>query len=209
MVWGCFSVSHLFIPRLIHQLTQKIADPLSRAELGDTETKNCAAAVQSLLQQLQDVITKLSSAAVTPNQRATIKRYQEILTDLKGDFDKAVLAYQRAAARHELLGDAAPNSAGNEKNDAMDSLLRERNHINNSLNTAAGVIGQAEAVRSDLHWQGRSLRNTGGLMGQIAANVPGINTLIDNIRRKRLQDDKIVAVTVSFCVVFTLWYIFG
>ena len=194
---------------LVHQLTQKFADPLSRAELGDSEPTNCAAAVQNLQQQLQDVISKLSSAAVTPSQRAATKRYQDIFADLKSDYDKAVLAYQRAAARHELLGDAAPNSAGNEKNDAMDSLLRERNHINNSLNVAAGVIGQAEAVRSDLHWQGRSLRNTGGVMGQIAANVPGINTLIDNIRRRRLQDDKIVAATIAFCIVFTLWYVFG
>jgi len=182
---------------------------LSRAELGDTEPKNCAAAVEAVQQQLQEVISKLSSAAVTPSQRAATKRYQDIFSDMKRDYDKAVASYQRAAARHELLGDAAPNSAGNEKHDATDTLLRERGYINNSLNAAAGVIGQAEAVRSDMYSQGRSLRNTGGLMGQIAANVPGVNTLIDNIRRKRLQDDKIVAATVAFCVVFTLWYIFG
>jgi len=191
------------------QLTQKYADPLSRAELGDAEPQNCAAAVESLLQQLKDVINKLSSAAVTPSQRAATKRYQDILADLKSDYDKAVTAYQRAAARHELLGDAAPSSSGNEKDQAMDSLLRERNHINNSMNAATSVIGQAEAVRNDLNWQGRSLRNTGGMMGQIAANVPGINTLIDNIRRRRLQDDKVVAGTIAFCVVFTLWYVFG
>jgi len=200
----------LFFPNT--QLTQKYADPLSRAELGENsvEPKNCAVAVQQLQQQLQEVITKLSSAAVTPSQRAVTKRYQDILADLKSDFDKAVQSYERAAARHELLGDAAaaPNS-NDGKNEAMDSLLRERGHINNSLNAAAGVIGQAEAVRGDLHWQGRSLRNTGGVMGQIAANVPGLNTVIDSIRRRRLQDDKIVAATIASCIVFTLWYMFG
>ena len=183
---------------------------MSRAELGDAEPQNCAAAVQQLQQQLQDVIAKLSSAAVTPSQRAVTRRYQDILADLRSDHAKAVASYERAAARHELLGDASPASGnGDGKNEAVDSLLRERGHINNSINAAANVIGQAEAVRGDLHWQGRSLRNTTGLLGQITANVPGLNTVIDNIRRRRLQDDKIVAATIATCIVFTLWYMFG
>lgn len=91
----------------------------------------------------------------------------------------------------------------------MDSLLRERNHIQNSMSAASSVLGQAENIRQDLHWQGRSLRSTGSLMGQIASNIPGINHLVDQIRRRRLQDDKVVAGVIATCVVFTLWYMFG
>jgi golgi SNAP receptor complex member 1 len=123
-----------------------------------------------------------------------------------------VLMLRRARERHELLGGggaAAPGSGGLTDASGMDSLLRERGHIQNSMNAAASAIGQAEAVRSDLHWQGRSLRSTGGVMGQIAGAVPGLNSLIDQIRKKRSRDDKIVAGVVASCILFTLWYLFG
>jgi Golgi SNAP receptor complex protein 1 len=91
----------------------------------------------------------------------------------------------------------------------MEHLLRERNHINNSLNAAGGVIDQAEAVRTDLRLQGRGLRNTQGLLGALTTNIPGLNTLVEQIRRKRSRDDKIVAGVIATCILFTLWYLFG
>ena len=35
------------------------------------------------------------------------------------------------------------------------------------------------------------------------------NGLIDKIRKKRLQDDRIVGGVVAGCILFTLWYLFG
>lgn len=164
-----------------------------------------------LFAQLSDLIAKkLSPAAVTPSQRAVCQRYQDVIQDLRADYEKTAQILKRARERHELLGGAtSPVSGGTGQDAAMDSLLRERNHISNSMNAASAVIGQAEAVRSDLHWQGRSLRNTGSVMGQIASNIPGLNTVVESIRRRRLQDDKIVAVVIALCIVFTFWYVLG
>lgn len=195
------------------QLTQKstASDALSRAEQGESSADITATQrdIELLIAQLGNLLKKLQAAAVSPSQRAVGQRYQDILQDLKNDYDKCMANYARAAQRQELLGGAnrAPDSSG--KDAAMESLLRERNHINNSLSAADAVIGQAEAVRQDLNWQARSLRNTGGLMGQIASNVPGLNNLIEQIRRRRSRDDKIVAGVIASCVLFTLWYIFG
>jgi Golgi SNAP receptor complex protein 1 len=91
----------------------------------------------------------------------------------------------------------------------MEHLLRERNHIGNSLNAANSVLGQADSIRADLHGQGRSLRGSQSLMNQLTTNIPGLNHLVDQIRRKRSRDDKIVAAVIASCVVFTLWYMFG
>jgi Golgi SNAP receptor complex protein 1 len=143
-----------------------------------------------------------------------VKRYREILLDLRGDFDKSIQSVRRAKERKELfLGSsssaAAAAGGGAAADPAMDHLLRERNHIQNSMNAAASVIGQADAVRQDLYGQGRSLRGTGALMSQLTANIPGLNQLVEHIRRRRSRDDKIVAGVIASCIVFTLWYVFG
>jgi golgi SNAP receptor complex member 1 len=167
--------------------------------------------IHSLFAQLTDLIAKkLTPTAVTPAQRAVTTRYHDVLSDLRADFDRATVNYQRARDRYELLGgaNAAPSSS-NGDSAAMEALLRERNHIHSSLNAVSSVLGQAEAVRSDLHGQGRSLRNTSGIMGQIAGNIPGLNTIVDAIRRRRSSDDKVVAVVIALCIFFTLWYVFG
>jgi golgi SNAP receptor complex member 1 len=194
-------------------LTQKYSgtDALSRAEQGlQQDLTAYQQDIQFLFTQLTDLIgKKLSPAAVTPSQRAVCQRYQDVIQDLKADYEKSVQILKRARERHELLGGAVSPNSGNGNDPAMDSLLRERNHISNSMNAAASVIGQAEAVRSDLHGQGRSLRNTGGVMAQIAGNIPGLNTIVEHIRRRRSQDDKIVAVVIASCIVFTLWYVLG
>lgn len=198
------------------QLTQKYsaADALSRAEQGMADvTAQHQQELRMLLQQLADVVgSKLAVAAATPGQRAVVSRYERILSDWRTDVERAATQLQRAVQRHELLGGAAGAAAtasAGENDAATDSLLRERNHIANSMTAAASVIGQAEAVRGDLHGQGRSLRNSSGLVGQIASNVPGLNTLMEHISRRRSRDDKIVAGVTASCLVFILWYVLG
>jgi golgi SNAP receptor complex member 1 len=163
---------------------------------------------------LQDLITKkLSATAVTPSQRAITTRYEQVLRDVRMDFDRAKQQYLRYNERNELFsnpgGGANGASLGPNHDPAMDALLRERNSIQNSMNSASNVIGQAEAIRSELHGQGRSLRNTSNVMGQIMSHVPSLNNIIDAIRRRRSSDDKIVAIFIALCVSFILWYIFG
>jgi Golgi SNAP receptor complex protein 1 len=126
---------------------------------------------------------------------------------LSGDFEKARLAHVRKQERAKLLQGARLGSA--EVDDpGMEHLLRERNHINNSMNAAASVISQASEVRADLRMQGLSLGRVQSTMGRIASNIPGLNTLVDKIRRKRSMDDKIVAGVIASCILFTLWYLF-
>jgi Golgi SNAP receptor complex protein 1 len=92
---------------------------------------------------------------------------------------------------------------------AMEHLMREGRHIGNSLNAASQVISQATEVRSDLRNQGLSLGRVQSAMGVIASNIPGLNTLVDRIKRKRSKDDKILAGVIASCILFTLWYLFG
>jgi Golgi SNAP receptor complex protein 1 len=169
--------------------------------------------IQRTLTTLQDLITtQLQPAAErVGSQNATllVKRYREILFDLSGDFEKARLAHVRKQERAKLMEGARTSQGEGASDPAMDHLLRERNHIGNSLNAASQVISQASEVRSDLRTQGMSLGRVQSAMGKIASNIPGLNTLVEKIRRKRSKDDIIVAGVIATCILFTLWYIFG
>lgn len=203
------------------QLAQKlnqsaISHDLSMTEQGTSkvvswdEAASLQQEIERLLTHLQDLIQgRLTQAALSPSQQAVVGRYRDIMMDLRSDLEKSQQIVRRAAERRELLQGSSATSVQSGNDPAMDHLLRERNHIQNSMNAAGGVLGQAEAVRSDLRYQGRSLRNTQGLIGQITGNVPGLNTLIENIRRRRSRDDIIVAGVIASCILFTLWYMFG
>jgi len=191
---------------------------LSRAEQGHLgsssfwdEESSLQAEITRLKNHLQDLIqNQLSRSAATGSQIAMVQRYREILQDMVSDFSKSQLLVQRARERKELMGSASAGvGSGSSTDPAMEQLLRERNHIHNSMNAANSVLGQADSVQQNLRSQGRSLRNTGGLLGQITTNVPGLNHLVDQIRRRRSRDDKIVAGVIAFCICFTLWYAIG
>lgn len=198
------------------QLAQKLSqaavtNDLSMSEQGAVpweEEKTLQQEIQRLLTHLQDLISgRLPTVASGPSQQAVVGRYREILLDLRSDFEKSKQTVRRATERKELLGTGPSSMSGSDA--GMDHLLRERNHINNSMNMASNVIGQADSIRSDLRFQGRSLRGAGTLLNQLTTNIPGLNHLVDQIRRRRSRDDKIVAGAIAGCIVFTLWYMFG
>lgn len=168
--------------------------------------------IQRTLTTLQDLVTtQLSPKAEQIGKGLLVKRYREILFDLSGDFEKSRQAHTRKVERAKLLEGASPNtnSSLNIDQNGMDHLMRERNHIHNSQNAAASVIHQATEIRNDLRNQGLSLGRAQSMMGAIASNIPGINTLVEKIKRKRSKDDMIVACVIASCVLFTLWYLFG
>jgi golgi SNAP receptor complex member 1 len=166
--------------------------------------------IQRLLSNLQDIISsRLPTFASGPSQQAVVTRYRDILLDLRADFEKSRQTVRRASERKELLGSTSGAGLSSGMDPAMEHLLRERNHINNSMNAAHNVIGQADAIRSDLRLQGRSLRSAGSMLGQLTTHIPGLNHLVDQIRRKRSRDDKIVAAVIASCITFTLWYVLG
>jgi len=171
--------------------------------------------IQRTLSTLQELLqTQLSPAAERSgkSQHALlVKRYREILFDLSGDFQKTSGLLQKKRATMELFAGAREKNAGSAEEDdpAMQHLLRERNHIANSLSQSSQILHQASDIHADLRNQGMSLRGVGGVLGRMTSNIPGLNRLVENIRRKKARDDLIVSVVIALCIVFTLWYILG
>lgn len=165
--------------------------------------------IQRSMQALQDwIATRLDPAAATSHQMLVVKRYREILFDLTGDYQKAQQVWQRSQQRMELFKGADRSGSGEIQDPAMESLLRERGHIQNSLNGANQTLAQAQAIRSDLGAQRSGIMRSMTGIGTIVSTIPGLNTLVDAIRRKRSRDDKILAGVIASCILVTLWYLF-
>lgn len=171
--------------------------------------------IQRTLTTLQDLVaTQLQPASEklgTQSSSLLVKRYREIIYDLSGDFEKSRQSHTRKIERMKLMegsNASKPNSLEID-NDGMDSLMRERSHINNSTSAAAAVINQATEIRNDLRNQGMSLGKVQSTMGQILGNIPGINTLVAKIKSKKSKDDMIIIGVIASCILFTLWYLFG
>jgi golgi SNAP receptor complex member 1 len=138
-----------------------------------------------------------------------VKRYREILFDLTGDYTKAHQGWQRSQERMELFKGADRSKSNGEGQDpAMDHLMRERNHIQNSLNGANQTLEQAFSIRADLAAQRSGLGRITSGVGVIVSSIPGLNGLVDAIRRRRSRDDQILAGVIASCILFTLWYLF-
>merc|ERR1712157_115871 len=139
-----------------------------------------------------------------------VKRYREILFDCSTDFQKTSAAVMRRREALELFSGANSTTNNNAETDPdMEHLLRERNAIASSLRMTSHIVEQAEEVNRDLKFQGTSLKGITGTVQRIAANVPGINHLVDAIKRKRSRDDMIISCVIAACILFTLWYVFA
>lgn len=169
--------------------------------------------IQRTLSTLSDLIQeKLAPAADRSGKsqhQLLVKRYREILFDLTGDFQKTSALFNRKKEQLELFAGANTQGGAGEQDESMKHLMRERHHINNSLDASAAVINQASEIHSDLRTQGLSLRGVQGTILRITSNIPGLNRLVENIRRRRSRDDLVVSGVIAACILFTLWYVFG
>lgn len=184
----------------------------------ELEETNLSKDIQRTLTLLSDLInTKMSPNATSSNNAhhsLLVKRYREIVYDCTNDFKKTNRAIMKKREQNDLFrGAAAAASVRREGEEggeeATAALLRERNAIGNSLQSASSIIGQASDIRSELRNQGTALKNVGNKVLVMASRVPGLNGLIEGIRRKRGKDDNIVSAVIAGCILFTLWYVLG
>ena len=181
----------------------------------DEEESSLSSDIERTISAMSDLVNNQMSAAAEQSGRnqnvLLVKRFREILFDCTADFKKTSAAVARRKEAMELFTKNDGSLVGsNEKGDVeMEHLLRERNAIGNSLKTTAHILGQAEEIRNDLRQQGMSVKGVQGTVLHIAGQVPGINHLMEGIRKKKHWDDVIVSEVISACILFTLWYIFG
>eukprot|EP00591_Stephanopyxis_turris_P011503 CAMPEP_0195529976 /NCGR_PEP_ID=MMETSP0794_2-20130614/32662_1 /TAXON_ID=515487 /ORGANISM="Stephanopyxis turris, Strain CCMP 815" /LENGTH=265 /DNA_ID=CAMNT_0040661367 /DNA_START=348 /DNA_END=1145 /DNA_ORIENTATION=+ len=179
-----------------------------------SEESTLSTEIERIISSFSELNDRMARAAERSNQNkhtVVVKRYREILFDFQSDFGKVRITMNRKRETMELFNSRSHKTdlmGGDDQNSDMQNLLRERNAIENSMNSAASIIGQAGEIHSDLRNQRASLTGITGTIMNIAQTVPGLNNLVEQIRKKRNKDDWIVVGVTAGCILFTFWYVF-
>ena len=156
----------------------------------DSEESLLSKDIQRTISQMNELIsTKMAPASECtgrPQHALLVKRYREIVFDCGAEYGKTCASILRRREARELFhgaaaAAAAAGSGSYSDNETNQQLLRERNAIDSSMNSASSVVNQAASVRAELRSQGVNLRTITGTMTSIASRVPGLNTIIDKI----------------------------
>ncbi|CCU99143.1 unnamed protein product [Malassezia sympodialis ATCC 42132] len=162
----------------------------SRASLsadGVTGGLNSAAMeaeIQDLLVQYADdqeelsrSINDMADPLLPPSQTQlrTVQRHRELLVESERDFFRSKTSLRQALDRQQLLG-----------------------HIRDD-------IEQAYATQSEFRAQRDTLSSIHGRLTSITGQVPGLQSLISLIARRRRRDNVILALVIGICLVLLLW----
>ncbi|GMI53244.1 hypothetical protein TeGR_g9024 [Tetraparma gracilis] len=181
---------------------------LSADELRERELSS---SIPPLLSSLSSTVASLQATLATPPPPAAamlLSRFREIAGDHRATFEGASARLAEKRAQRELFGGAAA-AGGAGPDPAKEHLLRERGALQSSVAASRGVLGQAGGILGELRGQRGSLGGAAGMAQRMAGSVPGINRVIDGIRRKKQRDNAVLGVVLAGCVLFTLWYWLG
>ena len=77
------------------------------------------------------------------------------------------------------------------------------------LTQALRLFSQAYATRAEFAAQRTSLSNIQSRMNGVAAQVPGLNSVIGMINSRRRRDSVIMGCVLGICTLFLLYFMFG
>ena len=185
----------------------------SAAGPDEADEASLSAEIAALLSDLSAVTRSMAEQArsLPPGGAAALllKRYREIHADYSSDFKRSCATLLAKRNSHELMAGAANTNDGGGGDEATAHLLREREALSSSVASSASVISQAGEIFGELRAQRAGLTSSRSRVGQMASNVPGINGIIDGIRRRKQRDNVILGCVLAGCILFTLWYWVG
>lgn len=173
--------------------------------------------LESLINELSnsvDALTaKLDDPAIPPTtpQLHAVQRHRELLFDFTRDFRRSQTNVRHAIDRRDLLGNVQGDIDAYKAAHASDAdaLLAERARIDNSHGMIDRTLEQAYATRADFADQRSTLRAISTRMSSSAAQVPGLNSIITLIGRRKTRDSVIMGCLIGTLTVLLLKFALG
>ncbi|PWN54389.1 V-snare-domain-containing protein [Violaceomyces palustris] len=180
----------------------------------DDEHKALENELDDLLNQLSSSVDELTSILDDPtvppttSQLHAIQRHREVLMDFTKDYRRSKTNVRHAIDRRDLMGTVRGDIDAYKARHASDAdaLLAERGRIDNSHQMIDSTLDQAYATRADFASQGSMLNDISTRMGTTAAQVPGLNSIITLIGRRRRRDSVIMGCLIGTCTVLLLMF---
>lgn len=85
-------------------------------------------------------------------------------------------------------------------------MLQERGRLDRSHNVIDGVLAQAYSINENFGLQRETLASINRRITNAAAQIPGVNGLIQRIGAKRRRDGIILGSFIAFCFLMLLYF---
>ncbi|KAI6952888.1 putative vesicle transport v-SNARE protein Gos1, partial [Hortaea werneckii] len=161
------------------------------------------------LQQLSRI---LDSEPTTSALKSTnLARHREILQQHRTELARLKSQIQQQRDRANLLSNVRSDISNYRRQEnpeaaEADYMLDERRRLDNSHNMVDSVLSQAYATNESFSLQRESLASIQRRITGAAAQIPGINGLMQRIGSKKRRDGIILGSFVAFCCLVLLWF---
>ncbi|KAI6818882.1 putative vesicle transport v-SNARE protein Gos1 [Hortaea werneckii] len=161
------------------------------------------------LQQLSRI---LDSEPTTSALKSTnLARHREILQQHRTELTRLKSQIQQQRDRANLLSNVRSDISNYRRQEnpeaaEADYMLDERRRLDNSHNMVDSVLSQAYATNESFSLQRESLASIQRRITGAAAQIPGINGLMQRIGSKKRRDGIILGSFVAFCCLVLLWF---
>ncbi|TMW68632.1 hypothetical protein Poli38472_006100 [Pythium oligandrum] len=171
-----------------------------------TDEKQLSLEIENALMALSDAIDEMNAhvnTSASKTQEAVLQRYRELYFDFKTEFQRTMSSLQEKRESQRLFGN---RQKGTTEDNETDALLNERRAVDSSRLMTNSIIEQALETKNSLENQRSRFMSSRGKANTIANSFTGINSLMEQIRRKKMRNNTILALVIAGCVCFTLWW---
>ena len=201
---------------LFHTYSQYASAPNLPQKPSEEEQRN-EAEIQDLLEKRESLVSQLSrlldseSALSTSSlKQNNLSRHREILTEHRSELKRLKSSVAEARDRQHLLtsvrSDIDAYRSSNPAEEEAEYMLQERGRLDSSHNVIDGIISQAYAINENFGLQRETLASINRRITGAAAQIPGVNGLIQRIGAKRRRDGIILASFIAFCFLIFLYF---
>jgi golgi SNAP receptor complex member 1 len=193
----------------------------------DLRNENYAREIESLLTRLSDlnaamsdVVRELGDAGGGATLAPVLMRHHSVLQEYRVEFRKTQAAIEQTREHADLLlsvrqdisrhrsGGGGDGGGGNVSADDTSHFLRERGALHSSQAISDAIIEQALAAKETLNAQRHDLRAAMSRLQGMATAIPGVDTIMRHIKRRRMRDHLILVGVFAFCLCALIYYMF-
>ena len=201
---------------VFHTYSQYASAPNLPEKPSEEEQRN-EAEIQDLLEKREALISQLarlldseSALSTSSLKQNNLSRHREVLTEHRSELKRLKASVAEARDRQHLLSsvrsDIDAYRSSNPAEEEAEYMLQERGRLDNSHNVIDGIISQAYAINENFGLQRETIASINRRITGAAAQIPGVNGLIQRIGAKRRRDGIILASFIAFCFLMFLYF---
>jgi Golgi SNAP receptor complex protein 1 len=201
---------------IFHTYSQYTSTPNLPPKPSEDETRN-EAEIEDLLQQRESLIAQLSrlldsESALNSSilKQNNLSRHREILDEHRQELKRLKSSISDARNRQHLLtnvrSDIDAYRSSNPAEAEAEYMIQERGRLDNSHGVIDGVLSQAYAINENFGIQRETIASVNRRITMAAAQIPGVNGIIQRIGAKKRRDGIILGGFIAFCFLVFLYF---